>query len=186
MFWLSSLTNESVFLQHKYDNMYGIDIFDNIKLTLDWYIIYYGIKNNLLCTESAQEYVFRKLERDETISEEELELAWKINDPLEVLEKIEKFPDIQLDSTKQRTNAKNKIRIAIIANLRKRETNISKLFEEINLIYEIFDYPADMECFVSYMPPDDGYIPNEHTKEENESRLLRKLDCFISDQLSQY
>lgn len=55
--------------------MYGIDIFDSIKLELDWYIIYYGIKHNLLGIESAREYVFKKLKENETLSEEEFELS---------------------------------------------------------------------------------------------------------------
>src|SRR5699024_11125954 len=81
--------------------MYGIDIFDSIKLELDWYIIYYGIKHNLLGIESAREYVFKKLKENETLSEEEFELSWKIKDLLEVLETIEKIPNIQLNSKKQ-------------------------------------------------------------------------------------
>ena len=166
--------------------MYGINIFNNIKLALDWYIIYYGIKHNLLGIESAREYVFKKIEEKEALSDEELELAWKVNDSLEVLEKIEKIPNIQLNSEKQMEIAKNKIRIAIIANLRECEKNISKLFEEVNLIYEVFDYPLDMESFISYMPTNDDYIPNEHTQEENERRLLSKLDLFIHEQISLY
>ena len=46
--------------------MYGIDIFDSIKLELDWYIIYYGVKHNLLGIESAREYVFKKVKENET------------------------------------------------------------------------------------------------------------------------
>ena len=124
--------------------MYGIDIFDSIKLELDWYIIYYGIKHNLLGIESAREYVFKKLKENETLSEEEF------------------------------------------ANLRESEKNISKLFEKINLIYEVFDYPFDMESFISYMPTDDDYIPKEHTQEENEKRLLSRLDSFIHEQIRLY
>lgn len=166
--------------------MYGIDIFDSIKLELDWYIIYYGIKHNLLGIESAREYVFKKLKENETLSEEEFELSWKIKDLLEVLETIEKIPNIQLNSKKQMATAKNKIRIAIIANLRESEKNISKLFEKINLIYEVFDYPFDMESFISYMPTDDDYIPKEHTQEENKKRLLSRLDSFIHEQIRLY
>ena len=127
-----------------------------------------------------------KLKENETLSEEEFELSWKIKDLLEVLETIEKIPNIQLNSKKQMATAKNKIRIAIIANLRESEKNISKLFEKINLIYEVFDYPFDMESFISYMPTDDDYIPKEHTQEENEKRLLSRLDSFIHEQIRLY
>ena len=60
--------------------MYGINIFNNIKLALDWYIIYYGIKHNLLGIESAREYVFKKIEEKEALSDEELELAKRVLD----------------------------------------------------------------------------------------------------------
>jgi len=36
------------------------------------------------------------------------------------------------------------------------------------------------------MPTDDDYIPKEHTQEENEKRLLSRLDSFIHEQIRLY
>ncbi len=44
---------------------------------------------------------------------------------------------------------------------------------------------SDMEKFISYMPITDNYIPIEHTKEENENRLLANLDSFINGKLKE-
>lgn len=47
------------------------------------------------------------------------------------------------------------------------------------MIYADFDYPEDMEEFISYMPIKDDYNPTEHTKEENEKRILKKVYDFL-------
>ena len=44
--------------------MYGINIFDKIKMPIDWAIVYYGISNNILDIDIAQEFSCRKLENE--------------------------------------------------------------------------------------------------------------------------
>ena len=39
--------------------MYGIDIFENINMSIDWYMVYWGIKNEILGVNIAQDYVCR-------------------------------------------------------------------------------------------------------------------------------
>ena len=41
--------------------MYEINIFDKIKMQLDWAMVYYGIKNDILNIDIAQEFACRKL-----------------------------------------------------------------------------------------------------------------------------
>lgn len=36
-----------------------------------------------------------------------------------------------------------------------------------------------MEEFISYMPIKDDYNPSEHTKEENENRILKKVYDYL-------
>ena len=172
--------------EHRRKVMYGLDIFDNIEMSLDWYIIYYGIKNNILDMEVAQEYVLRKMEKDEPVLQEEIELSWKISNQLDVLYLIEQIPEFHMNSEKRMGVAKNKIQIAIIMSLRKNEKDITKLFQRIDMVYADFDYPEDMEKIISYMPISDGYLSAEHTPEDNENRLLRKIDSFICEQITKY
>ena len=49
----------------------------------------------------------------------------------------------------------------------------------MDVIYADFDYPEDMEKFISYMPIKDDYNPTEHTREENEKRILKKVYDFL-------
>lgn len=166
--------------------MYGINIFDRIKMPLDWSIVYYGINNEILSIDIAQEFVCRKLEHDEQMSEEELELSWNSNNRLDVLELIKKILDIQENVDERIEKAKDKIRIAIIIYLRDTEKDATRLLAQIDIIYEDFDYPVDMENFISYMPINDEYIPSNHTFEDNRNYLLSKLDDFIDQQIEKY
>lgn len=166
--------------------MYGINIFDKIKMPLDWAIVYYGINNEILSINTAQEFACRKLEHDEPMSEEELELSWNSNNHLDVLELIEKILDIQGNVDEIIEKAKDKIRIAIIIYLRDTEKDATRLLEQMDIIYADFGYPVDMENFISYMPNNDEYIPSNHTFEDNRNYLLSKLDDFIDKKIEEY
>lgn len=166
--------------------MYKIDIFESINMPIDWYVVYWGIKNKILSVDTAQDYVCRKMEKDKAVSEEELELSWKVDNLIDVLEIIEKIPKFQNNIEENMEKAKEKIRVAIIIFYRKTEKDVAKLFAQIEMIYAEFDYPQDMENFISYMPMDDEYILKEHSLEENRSHLLKKLDCYICEQVKKY
>ncbi|WP_447868032.1 DUF2247 family protein [Rahnella bonaserana] len=43
---------------------------------------------------------------------------------------------------------------------------------EVENIYAAFNYPENIDDFIRYMPPSDGYDPSKHTQLENTSRLL--------------
>ncbi|NLK76255.1 MAG: DUF2247 family protein [Clostridiales bacterium] len=166
--------------------MYGIDIFENINMPIDWYMVYWGIKNGVLRVDVAQDYVCRKIEQDETVSDEESELSWKSEDRISVLETIEKIPNFFNDIENNIEKAKEKVRIAIIIFVRQTEKDSTKLFEQIDMIYADFDYPEDMEKFISYMPMSGEYNPKEHSVEGNREYLQSQLDAYISVQVKKF
>ena len=166
--------------------MYGINIFDKIKMPIDWAIVYYGINNEILSIDIAQEFACRKLEHGEQMSEEEFELTWNSKNRLDVLELIEKILDIQGNVDESIEKAKDKIRIAIIIYLRDAEKDTTRLLKQIDIIYADFGYPIDMENFISYMPNNDEYIPSNHTFEDNRNYILSKLDDFIDKKIEKY
>ena len=43
---------------------------------------------------------------------------------------------------------------------------------EVDVIYADFGYPAEIESFVRYMPPQGGYDPSQHSAQENRDRLF--------------
>ena len=139
-------------------------------------MVYWGIKNGVLRVDVAQDYVCRKIEQDETVSDEESELSWKSEERISVLETIENNIE----------KAKEKVRIAIIIFVRQTEKDSAKLFEQIDMIYADFDYPEDMEKFISYMPMSGDYNPKEHSVEENRGYLQSQLDAYISVQVKKF
>ena len=165
--------------------MYGINIFDKIKMPLDWAIVYYGINNNILDIDIAQEFSCRKLENEEQLSAEELELGWNSNNRLNVLELIEKILGNQGNVDENLEKAKEKIRIAIIIYLRETEKDKAKLLEQIDMVYADFNYPEDMDNFISYMPICSDFSSTSHTIEENRDYLVSRLDDFIDVQKKQ-
>ncbi|ENW7688323.1 DUF2247 family protein, partial [Neisseria gonorrhoeae] len=44
-----------------------------------------------------------------------------------------------------------------------------------------FDYPEEIESFVRYMPPKDGYIPSNHSYEENIARLYSHWEHYLNN-----
>lgn len=115
--------------------MYEINIFDKIKMQLDWAMVYYGIKNDILNIDIAQEFACRKLECDDQLSAEELELSWNSSNRLDVLELIKRILETQGNVQQRIECAKDKIRIAIIVHLRETEKDKTKLLEQIDMVY---------------------------------------------------
>lgn len=42
----------------------------------------------------------------------------------------------------------------------------------VELVYEDFDFPTEIENFVRYMPAQGGYKPEEYTDQQNIDRLF--------------
>lgn len=166
--------------------MYGIDIFDRIKMPLDWATVYCGINGNLLEIDIAHEFVCRKLELGEKMSEDELELSWNSYNRLDVLQQIEKILNMQGNVDENIKKATDKIRTAIIIYVRDTEKDIIRLLEQIAIIYADFDYPADMEEFIHYMPANGEYVFPDNNYKKNRNYLLSKLDAFIDDKVKEY
>lgn len=49
----------------------------------------------------------------------------------------------------------------------------------MELIYEDFDFPVEIESFVRYMPTSESYQPQQHTLKENQNRLYENWAAYI-------
>jgi len=50
----------------------------------------------------------------------------------------------------------------------------------VELMYEDFDFPVEMECFVRYMPPLDGYNPKEYSDDQNLDRIFLNWNDYLA------
>ena len=56
---------------------------------------------------------------------------------------------------------------------------IDDQLEVVEKIYANFDYPLQIEQFVRFMPPLDGYNPSHHSQAENRERMMGKWGEFL-------
>ncbi|MFH4113778.1 DUF2247 family protein, partial [Acinetobacter baumannii] len=51
--------------------------------------------------------------------------------------------------------------------------------DEVESIYTDFDYPAEIESFIKYIPPTDGYDPSIHSHTENINHLMSNWEKYL-------
>jgi hypothetical protein len=49
----------------------------------------------------------------------------------------------------------------------------------VDELYADFGYPENLEPFVAFLPPKDGWEPLKHTAQENEERLFRNWESYL-------
>lgn len=166
--------------------MYNIN-FDNHLDLINWSCIYWGIKEQLIEPENAVIYANKVIEKNPDIDCPEIIELLIIDEANNdnVLPLIERmFSDIkELDNKK--ANSIRILRFILLYEIQKNITDNQELLEEIEIIYADFDYPSDMEGFISYMPiQDDEYDVSEHSPQENEQRLIDKFNIFMNEELN--
>lgn len=161
------------------EQVYNLDVFDAYHIQLTWDDVYYGVKNKLLNLEAVRDYAIRCLEMDDDYCQEVAELAWPNNDMLSVLESIEKI--LGEKHNLNETLSSMKWQYSIIKYLVNKNIDFEELSNALDEVYADFNYPEDMEEFISYMPIKDDYNPTGHTNEENTERIRKKIDMFLAN-----
>ncbi|WP_313897305.1 DUF2247 family protein [Bacillus cereus group sp. BfR-BA-01380] len=58
-------------------------------------------------------------------------------------------------------------------------SRVKELLNKIVEVYADFDYPEDMERFINYITPRDGYNPLLYSEEEHIVRLISFFNDFL-------
>lgn len=99
----------------------------------------------------------------------ELDLAL-MSDSFEIRECLNKISDAScLDSSV--LNSKSKWIFIALKWLFEKRHDIEDPLSKVELMYEDFDFPEEIESFVRYMPSSDSYQTQQHTLLENQDRL---------------
>lgn len=157
--------------------MYDLNIFDICHVRITWNDVYFGIKNGFLNLDCVRDYALRCIELNEDVFQEVIDLAWPNKDELSVIEIIKKILDKEQNFNVEK--ASMKWQYCIIKHLESKNLKPEELHSKLNELYADFNYPEDMEEFISYMPTKDGYNPTEHSKDENNKRILQKVADFL-------
>lgn len=151
---------------------------------MNWGDVYWGIKEYLLDIKSvskfAEEFI---MNNSQTSIDEIYELAWETDDRETVLDLINRIlKKLPAQDNQSNEIIKRRWRYCIVKTLREGEINNSVLLDKIEIVYADFDYPVEMSGFIKYMPPDDDYNPSNYSIEENEQRMINKIDDFIKSE----
>lgn len=164
---------------------YSIDILKQSKIKYDWKTIYIGLELSIIKNNDITNYAVEFLSTHQECNNPFIiELAWGKNDIeyRRILKNILKeLNDEHLlkDSNLWKCE-KRKWRFSILKCLKEMYQDEPKeLLNKIVEVYADFDYPEDMERFINYMPPKDGYNPLLYSEEENIVRLISFFNDFL-------
>lgn len=147
------------------------------KAKLFWSQIKYGLENGFSDLDLAVDHAVDLLTQGDGINDPDLlELAG--------LQKSDALTIFELVCKKSEEESANEDARGIWLYLILDWVYLNKLDYEdplgvVERIYADFDYPGIMSSFVRYMPPVDGYRPQDHTEEENRKRLYALWKDFL-------
>ena len=162
-----------------------MDIFKQSQISYDWKTVYAGIKLDLLKPSEISSYAVELVTRRSEINDQNfIQLAWGENPDNEIvlIRLLEELgvQDLDLDADIWQIE-KRKWRFALLASLKmKYPDNLKELLNQVADVYADFDYPEDMEGFINYLSPPNGFDPSRYTKEENIVRLITSFNEFLT------
>ena len=166
--------------------MYSIN-FDKYFNLINWSCIYWGIREQLIGPKNAVIYAHKVIENNpnnDTPEIIELLIIDKANKN-DVLTLIEKMFSAKKDLNTKKASALRTLRLILLLEIKNSITDNQDLLNEIENIYADFDYPTDMEGFISYMPNQDNeYDVSKHSPQENIQHLVDKFNMFIDKEFN--
>jgi hypothetical protein len=143
---------------------------------LSWEDIRYGLEKRHIDEGDVIGLAMDYVSRSDNGSPLEIELAGLFQN--EQLRVAELLTELAADQETQES-AKDTWLYLLLAWLYEQRESFDDPLAMIEQIYSDYDYPEEMACFVRYMPPSDGYRPQDHTAAENHERLLRLWHDFL-------
>jgi len=123
--------------------MYDLRIFFDENISIEWSVLFYGIKYGLLFPNTASQYA-DILSEKKKLSDDEISLFLDSYETDDILNILEKILGQDLNSIEKANFAKLKICVAILIHIRKGEPNLELLFKKINFLYDSLDYLEEM------------------------------------------
>jgi hypothetical protein len=149
-------------------------ILANARLT--WGDVRHGLEKRFIEPEDAICIAIAQLLKKEEGSPIELQLAGLL--PNETNRVPELIASLTEESNSE-NNASFKWLYLALAWVYAKHESLDDPLGIVEQIYSDFDYPADVAPFVRYMPPSDGYRPQDHSKDENYNRLFRLWQEYL-------
>ncbi|MFU9139212.1 DUF2247 family protein [Erwinia tasmaniensis] len=159
-------------------NLYPIPFeFIEKNTRLSWCDVKWGYENNLITSDVP----IRKAENivlTGSYTNAELELSFVIPGESDHVDSFLK--ELCSDFEQENDPAiKQKWLFILLSWLWNNLNNFEEPLAEVEIIYADFDYPHEIEGFIKYMPPSDGYDPSMHSQMENIDYLMDKWKNYL-------
>ena len=143
---------------------------------LNWNDIVWAYRRKLIDWTVVVDFASKSME-DDIVTSNILEIAWiSKEDAHRIGALLDEFPIVP---KYEEAAIRKKWLYLILAWIFECRDKISHPLKVVEAVYADFDYPEEIQSFIGYMPPTDGYQPNNHTLEENEVRLLNEWESFL-------
>ena len=160
-------------------------ILESERIIIDWDLFYVGWVNRWLTGDDLIEYAVEYWSQHQDRESPQLtDLA--IADPTntfklglvfdQLMESLGGPPD---ENSSRWNNALRKWRYCLLRKCQTASGSDRELLECCESVYSDVGYPKDMEDFILYMPPKDGFDPHAHTDKECIERLVRLSSLFM-------
>lgn len=162
----------------------NIEILDTMNIIYDWKTIYVGLSLDIIEIEEISKYAIKLMSKESYEHNEFInEVVWGLDGKLkgELLSKMLYELDLKdlIEGSEIWNIEVQKLRYCTLKLLRKTINNNKELLEKVTEIYEEFRYPREMEGFIPYMPPKDGYDPTKYSVDENYAHMVKIFDKFL-------
>ncbi|MFJ7914729.1 MULTISPECIES: DUF2247 family protein [unclassified Lysinibacillus] len=164
----------------------SVDILKQNKIKYDWLTLYVGLELGQIKYTDITNYAVEFLtNHPETSNQDVIQLAWGEGDfdykslLVNILNESN-FNDLNLGADVWQFE-KRKWRFGILAYLKMNHLDdFEELLNKVTEVYADFNYPEDMDSFINYLPPKDGYNPSQYSKDENLVRLKNLFNDFLN------
>lgn len=162
----------------------SINMLDKSGIDYDWRTLYVGINMSMVRCNELTTYALKIMEDDKYEDDEFInELAWGIEENLkgEILTKMLlkfNFHMLTPESTSWELEIE-KLRYIILNYLRNTIKDDTELLKKIEEVYADFNYPQDMETFITYMPANNSYNLSANSLADNKKCMIDNLDKFL-------
>lgn len=164
----------------------SIDKFKHNKIRYNWRTLYVGLKLDIIKYSDIVNYAVEFLTKHPDISNQNIvQLAWggdeiDYESLLVNILKESHIINLNLDADVWQFE-KRKWRFVILAYLKmKHQNDFEGLLNKVAEVYANFNYPEDMDSFINYLEPKDGFNPSQYPKEENVTRLINLFNDFMN------
>ncbi|SMC29507.1 hypothetical protein SAMN02745134_03929 [Clostridium acidisoli DSM 12555] len=164
-----------------------INELEDAKIKYDWKTLYVALYLDFIDISVLSDYSVKEMSNKLYVDNEFItELAWGGCEFLkeELLAKMPielGFEEIEKNSIHWNYELR-KLRYCMLRFARNTISNNKELLSKVSEIYADVGYPVEMEEFIPYMPPKDGYDPTKYSIEENNLHMIMLLDKFLEEE----